>query len=95
MSQLNLTLFGTPRIEIDGQAVHIARRKATALLAYLAVTGEKHNRDALATLLWPDKGQSGARAELRRGLYFINKALGNQWLQTDLETAGLNPELST
>jgi predicted ATPase/DNA-binding SARP family transcriptional activator len=95
MSQLDLTLFGTPRIEIDSQAVHIARRKATALLAYLTVTGVRHNRDSLATLLWPEKGQSSARAELRRGLYFINKALGNQWLRADLETIGLNPELNT
>ncbi len=94
MFQLDLYLFGTPRIAIDGQAVHIPRRKATALFAYLALTGQHHSRDALATLLWPEKGQSSARAELRRGLYFINQALGNQWLETDQETAGLNSELN-
>ena len=94
MSQLNLYLFGPPRTEIDGQAVNISRRKATALFAYLALTGRGQSRDALATLLWPKKGQSSARAELRRGLYFINKALGNQWLETDPETVGLNHELN-
>ena len=30
--------------------MHIGRRKALALLAYLAVTVERHQRDALATL---------------------------------------------
>ena len=95
MSKLNLYLFGSPRTEFDGQAVNIPRRKATALFAYLALTGRSHSRDALATLLWPENGQSSARAELRRSLYFINKALGNQWLETDLETAGLSSELST
>jgi predicted ATPase/DNA-binding SARP family transcriptional activator len=95
MSQLDLSLFGTPHIEIDGQAVHIPRRKATALFAYLAVTGVRHNRDALASLLWPEKSQSSARAELRRVLYFINQAVGKDWLQTNLESIGLNPELGT
>ena len=95
MSQLNQYLFGPPRTEIDGQAVNISRRKATALFAYLALTGRGQSRDALATLLWPEKGQSSARAELRRSLYFISKALGNQWLETDLETAGLSSKLST
>ena len=66
MSQLNLYLFGTPRTEIDSQAVHIPRRKATALFAYLALTGQDHSRDALATLLWPENDQSSARALLHR-----------------------------
>ncbi len=95
MSQLDLYLLGPPRIEVDGQAVNISRRKATALFAYLALTGRSHSRDALATLLWPEKGQSSARAELRRGLYFINQALGNQWLETDTDTAGVSPEVQS
>ena len=66
MSQLALHLFGPPELEIDGEAVHIPRRKAMALLAYLAATGQSHGRDALATLLCPENDQSSARAELRR-----------------------------
>jgi len=92
--QLDLYLFGTPRTEIDSQAVNIPRRKAIALFAYLALTGRGHNRDALATLLWPENGQSSARAELRRTLWVLNHTLGKGWLVTDRETAGLNPELN-
>ena len=51
-------------------------RKAIALLAYLAVKGGVHGRDSLATLLWPENDQTGARAALRRTLSVLNKALG-------------------
>lgn len=56
MSRLGLYLFGAPRIELDDETVHLGRRKAVALLAYLAVAGtgpggRAHSRDALATLL--------------------------------------------
>ena len=95
MSQLALYLFGTPRLELAGAPVNISRRKALALFAYLVVTGHSHSRDALATLLWSEKDQSSARAELRRSLYVINRKLGNEWLTADLETIGLNPELKS
>jgi WD40 repeat protein/DNA-binding SARP family transcriptional activator len=89
MPQLALYLLGPPRVERDGKEVHIGRRKALALLAYLAVTGERHQRDALATLLWPEYDQSGARTDLRRTLSLLNRALGEGWLDVDRETAGL------
>ena len=68
VSRLALFLLGPPRIELDGEPVRIQRRKAVALLAYLAVTGRSHSRDALATLLWPEYDQSSARAGLRVAL---------------------------
>jgi len=49
MSQLTLYLFGPPRLEMDGNPIHLPRRKALALLAYLAVSGQEHSRDRLAT----------------------------------------------
>ena len=72
--------------------MHIGRRKAVALLAYLAVTGQPHSRDSLATLLWPEYDQSSARADLRRTLSLLNRTLGDEWLTADRETAGLNPD---
>ncbi len=60
MSRLELSLLGSPRIELDGSVVEVDTRKATALLAYLAVTGEAHRRDALAALLWPESDQTRA-----------------------------------
>ena len=90
--RLILYLLGPPRIELDGEEVHIGRRKMVALLAYLAVTGERHRRDSLATLLWPEYDQSRALAYLRRILSMLNTTLGGGWLAIDRETAGLNPD---
>lgn len=63
MSCLSLSLLGPPRLEMDGEPVQIGRRKALALLVYLAVTKRLHSRDALATLFWPEYDQSSARAD--------------------------------
>jgi predicted ATPase/DNA-binding SARP family transcriptional activator len=90
MSRLALYLLGPPRIELDGEEIHIGRRKAVALLAYLAVTGGSHSRDSLATLLWPEYDQSRARAYLRHALSLLNRTLGSEWLTADRQTAGLN-----
>ena len=40
-----LFLFGTPSIEYGGRSQPIRRRKARALLAYLAVTQQSHSRE--------------------------------------------------
>jgi DNA-binding SARP family transcriptional activator len=92
MSDLRLFLLGPPRVEVDGEPVHLSRRKMVALLVYLAVTGRSHSRDYLATLLWPEYDQSSALAYLRRILSMLNKALGEGWLAVDRETAGLYPD---
>lgn len=69
--------------------VEVDTRKATALVAYLAVTGEAHGREALATLLWPEYEQDRAYANLRRTLWALNKVLSAEWLTADRETVGL------
>ena len=66
MSKLKLFLFGSPQLEIDNAPIELGRRKAMALLAYLAVTEKSHSRDTLALLLWPEADQSQARSTLRR-----------------------------
>jgi predicted ATPase/DNA-binding SARP family transcriptional activator len=88
---LALYLLGPPRIELDGEPVQISRRKVVALLAYLAVTGTPHSRDALATLLWPEHNQSRARAYLRRVLSELNRTLGEGILAIDRESSGIDP----
>jgi predicted ATPase/DNA-binding SARP family transcriptional activator len=89
MSRLALFLLGPPRIERDGTQVHLDRRKAVALVAYLAVTGQRHRRETLATLLWPEHDQTRALANLRRTLAAIKKAVGEEALDTDREHVGL------
>jgi predicted ATPase/DNA-binding SARP family transcriptional activator len=61
-----------------------------ALLAYLAVSGQEHSRDKLATLLWPENDQRSARTELSRTLSVLNRTLGKGWLAANRETASLN-----
>jgi len=93
MSRLRLYLLGPPRLELDGEPVHLPRRKALALLAYLAVTGRPHSRDSLATLLRAEYDQRSARADLSRTLSRLNRALGQHLLVADRATVGLDPEL--
>lgn len=88
MSHLNLLFLGPPRIERDSQRVDIDTRKATALLAYLAATGQRHSRDSLAALLYPDSRQERARAALRRTLSSLKSAVGER-IEADRDVIGL------
>src|SRR5512133_3734128 len=93
MSRLELFFLGSPRMVLDGAAVEVDTRKATALMAYLAATGTAHSRDTLAVLLWPDYDQAHARAALRRTLSTLNRALGPEsstWLDIEREQVRLN-----
>jgi len=90
MSELALFLMGPPRLERDGIVLNVDTRKATALIAYLAVTKRPQSRDALAALLWPEYDQAHARATLRRTLSTLNKALAGNWLHIDRETVAID-----
>jgi predicted ATPase/DNA-binding SARP family transcriptional activator len=92
MTQFTLTLLGPPQIEADGRSIEIGRRKAVALLAYLAVTGQAHSRESLAALLWPEASQRRARAGLRSALWALNKTPVAAWLHVDGEMIALLPD---
>ena len=83
MPTLNIILFGAPRIERDNAVVTVERRKSLALLAYLAVTPGAHGRATLATLLWPESGESAARAGLSRALADLRQTVGAEWLTAE------------
>jgi DNA-binding SARP family transcriptional activator len=91
MSRLALYLLGPPRIECDGVLVKPDTRRAVALLAYIAVTGESHRRASLVNLLWPEYDRTSGRAALRRTLYALRKTLGGDWLDVDREEISLVP----
>ena len=76
-SDLSLALLGPPVVRRDGAPVTFDTRKATALLALLAVTGREHSRDQLVDLLWPEADSVKGRASLRRTLSVTAAAMGD------------------
>ena len=94
MPQVKIYLLGAPQVERDGTMVSTDRRKAVALLAYLAVTAQPHTRDSLATLLWPDYDTASSYAYLRRTLWEINQLLGPGWLETERDQVWLKQDKS-
>ncbi len=84
-----LYLFGAPHLERDGVAVPVERRKALALLTYLAVTGRPQTRDALAALLWPELDAQRARAALRATLGGLNQDVGKGLLSVQEDRIAL------
>lgn len=92
MAKLKLFFLGPPRIELDDVSLEIESHKGVALLAYLSVTAQSHNRDTLGTLFWPDADQSRALSYLRHTLWSLKKALGDSWLEISREQVGPQPE---
>lgn len=89
MAQLTLTLLGVPTVTLDGRSVHIRRRKALALLTYLAVEKQQHSREYLATLFWPECDHLSARNNLRRVLYSLHRMLEGIWIEASDATLAL------
>jgi DNA-binding SARP family transcriptional activator len=89
MSSLRLYLLGTPRLERDGVPLKLPRRKTLAVLAYLAVTGAAHTRQAVAGLLWPEHTEAQAHAYLRNSLWSLKRVLGEGWVAAGIESMSL------
>ena len=92
MSRLTIQLLGAPTIAVDGQPIETDTRKATALMAYLAMQPGVHTRDHLATLLWPELDQTRARAALRRTLSALNHTPAAAWLDITRESVALRQD---
>ena len=92
MPAINLYLFGSPHIVYQGRVIEVARRKAVALVTYLALADQPQSRDTLATLLWPDLDQERARAALRSTLPALSSLFPESWLMTDRQTIRLKRE---
>jgi DNA-binding SARP family transcriptional activator len=84
-----VSLLGAPRIAVGRKRIETDTRKATALLAYLAVSEQPQRRATLAALLWPDADEQKSRGALRRTLSVLRTALGDRWLDADGETIEL------
>lgn len=88
MNNSPVRLLGAPQVELAGHPLALNHLKALALLFYLAVTGQPHTRDHLATLLWSESPTSGARHSLRSSLYRLRQALRSGGAISILTIAG-------
>ena len=80
MACLTVNFLGTFQVQRDGQTVTgFESDKVRALLAYLAVEGERpQRRELLAGLLWPNMPEQQARVNLRRALMNLRDAIGDR-----------------
>ena len=79
MAKVNLALLGSLRLQTDGgEPVPLSTKKASALLAYLALhPGQPQARPKLAALLWGNHSELQARDSLRQALSLLRKALSH------------------
>ncbi|MBM4442625.1 MAG: AAA family ATPase, partial [Candidatus Rokubacteria bacterium] len=94
---LNLSLLGglEARLGSEGPPVALPKRKAQALLAYLAMpAGQPRQREELATFLWGDADDADARNSLRQTIFLIRRVLpaaGADYLVVRRDTLALDP----
>jgi DNA-binding SARP family transcriptional activator len=75
MSQLQMSLLGTPVVKHDEHTLTFSTRKALALLIYLVVEGGMHPRKTLSESFWPELDAEHGRAALRATLLELRKLL--------------------
>lgn len=81
--RLELRVFGPVELTGSDRAeALLVQPKRVALLAYLALARPRgfHRRDRLVTLFWPEHSAESARAALRKAVYAVRQALGDDVL---------------
>jgi predicted ATPase/DNA-binding SARP family transcriptional activator len=82
-AKLQLSLLGTAAITLSGELVTgQIPAKSLALLCYLAVTRYPHSREKLAGLLWGDKSEPKAKANLRKSLSILRQVFDDALIIT-------------
>ena len=80
---LEINLLGEISIHLDGDSVNRFRgRTEIALLAYLAHSGQIHNREALADLLWDASTTGQSLSNLRTALTRLRTHVGDHLIVT-------------
>ena len=76
MPKLSLSVLGSFAASLDERPLTQFRTKSVqALLVYLTCRPERHLREQLMTLLWPELPQKSAQGSLRQTLYLLRQAI--------------------
>jgi predicted ATPase len=80
MARLTIHLLGPIGVALEGEPLtNFETKKAQALLAFLATEADRpHQRAALAEMLWPERPEGAARANLRHTLSNLRIAIGDR-----------------
>jgi DNA-binding SARP family transcriptional activator/predicted ATPase len=77
VTTLYLALLGQLSIQQNGTSLGaFESQKTRAILCYLVVTAQKHSREALAGLLWPEMPEANARMNLRKAVIVLRRSVG-------------------
>src|SRR5258706_10960868 len=76
---LEIHLFGTPGLYLNGQAVDQVRRKNRALVYYLAAHPQPVTRETLLAFFWPDHERTSAQPILRTMIHDLRKHLADSF----------------
>jgi predicted ATPase/DNA-binding SARP family transcriptional activator len=85
-------LLGPLVVEPHGTVVDVKRAKSSALAAYLACNPQRHTRNHLVSLLWPEVNEARGLASLRTTLWELQRLLGSEWLEVERTGVQLRPE---
>src|SRR5262245_48704290 len=88
--EIKVYLFALPRFEYRGEVVHIPRRKAIALVAYLALARQPLSRETLTALLWSDLDHDKARDALRSTMHSLTKLFSEDFFISSRDSILLN-----
>jgi predicted ATPase/DNA-binding SARP family transcriptional activator len=99
MTRLSIRMLGQLQVTVDGNSVtSFESDKVRALLVYITVEAERlHRREALASLLWPERPEGSALNNLRGALSNLRKTIQDhsaepQFLNTTRQTIQFNAE---
>ena len=88
---LEIQLFGTPQVLLNGKRMDDLRRKNRALIYYIAAQEGGSTRDKILVFFWPDHERSAAQPILRNMIHKVRKSLGDTF-QVDDQVIAFAPD---
>ncbi len=92
MTRLDITLFGSPLITINGSPLHSRADKSAALVALLALRGPTLDRSTLIANMWSRSETAKAQAALRTSLWRLKEAGLSPFLEIERESVTLKTD---